>query len=154
SVAQKAGTTEFGIDPEEVFLETISLPSVTLRAGKFKAALGKHNMLHTHAYPFIDAPLINQVLLGDEGLNEVGFSAAVLLPSPWFSEFTAQLVTNSNDTLYNSPSSKDMAGVGRLKNLFDLTDDLTMEMGVSGTVGRNMFSKTSSVVAGDLTFKW
>src|SRR3989338_178378 len=79
SVKQESGEAGFGIDPEEVYVESISLPGVTVRAGKFKLAMGKHNQLHAHAFPFIDAPLIHQQLLGDEGLNEPGAAAAVLL---------------------------------------------------------------------------
>lgn len=145
---------KFGVDPEEVFLETISLPYITLKAGKFRTEMGKHNRLHTHAFPFIDAPLIYQQLTGEEGLNEMGVSAAVLLPTSWYSEVILQAITLSNDLLYNSPSSREIGGVGRFKNLFDLSDDLTMELGLSGTAGKNKFSSTSSIYAGDLTFKW
>ncbi len=167
SVAQEAGTAGYGIDPEEIFLETISLPRVTLRAGKFKLALGKHNQLHTHAFAFIDAPLIHQTLLGDEGLNEAGVSAGVLLPVDWYSEFIVQGYSPGNETLYGpqrldanglsvsgSNSAKDVAALARLKNLWDLTDDFTMELGFSGTTGRNQFDRKSTVLGGDLTFKW
>lgn len=154
SISQQAGSTDYGISPEEVFLESTSLPYVTIRAGKFKMALGKHNMLHTHAFPFIDAPLIHQLVLGDEGLNESGVSAAALLPVGWYSEVIAQGFSLNNEQLYNSQQSGDIGGLVKLKNLFDLTDDLTMEIGLSGTMGQNHFARTSSVLAGDLTFKW
>ena len=148
------GKGDFGIDPEEVFLETTTVPYVTLKAGKFKEALGKHNQLHTHAFPFIDAPLIHQRLLGDEGLNESGVSAATLIPVSWFMEVTVQGVSNNNATLYGSPSAGDFAEVAHLKNLFDLTDDLTMESGFSGTQGPNQWGSKSNVFGADLTFKW
>lgn len=154
SVSQESGGAEYGIDPEEVFLESISLPSVTIRAGKMKAAFGKHNMLHTHAFPFIDAPLIHQQLLGDEGLNEIGVSAAVLMPVSWYSEFIAQGFSLSNENLYDSQKSGDVGTLVRLKNLWDLSDDLTMEFGLSGTEGKNKFDRTSSVLGADLTLKW
>ena len=80
AIAQAAGSTEFAVDPEEVYLETISLPMLTIRAGKFKLALGKHNLLHTHVFPFIDSPLINQELMGEEGLNEAAISMDLLQP--------------------------------------------------------------------------
>ena len=117
-------------------------------------ALGKHNQLHTHAFPFIDAPLINQLLLGSEGLNESGISADALIPLPWYSEFTLQGISLANDTLYTSRSSGDFGGVAHLKNLWDLNDSLTMEFGLSGTAGNNQYGKNSSVLASDLTFKW
>ena len=156
SLAQEASASKvsFGIDPEEVFLETIFLPSVTLRAGKFKMALGKHNQLHSHAFPFLDSPLILQQLLGDEGLNEVGVSAAALLPLPWYSELVFQGFSLSNQDLYASPRSGDWGGLVHFKNLWDLSDDFTMELGASGTGAKNISDQTASVLGGDLTFKW
>jgi hypothetical protein len=164
SVAQEPtgtpGELEWGIDPEEVYLETISLPVVTLKVGKFKLALGKHNQLHTHAFPFIDAPLIHQALLGDEGVNEVGLSAAALIPASWYSELIVQGFSPTNDTLFNDTASGtptrsgDVGALVRWKNLLDLSDDLTAELGLGGLEGKNGLRETASVLAGDLTFKW
>lgn len=154
SISQQDGKTDFGIDPEEVYLETISLPYVTIRAGKFKMALGKHNQLHTHAFPFIDAPLISQRLLGSEGLNENAVSAAGLFPLPWFSELTVQGFSLANSSVFGTYNSGDVGALAHLKNLWDLNDDTTMELGFSGTTGKNQFNQAASVLASDLTFKW
>ena len=154
SVKQEAGKSEFSVDPEEVYVETISLPVVTIRGGKFKMALGRHNQLHSHAFPFIDAPVIHQRLLGDEGLNENGVSVAALLPAPWFSELTLQAHTLGNETQYKSRNSGDWGGVAHFKNLWDLSDSLTMELGLSGGAGNNQFGKKASILGSDLTFKW
>lgn len=145
----------FGLSPEEVFFETIALPFVNVRVGKFKAAVGKHNSLHTHAYPFIDAPLINQDLFGGEGLNETGVSISSLFPHvSWFMELTAQALSSNNDTLYNSPNSGDYSGVLQLKNLWDLSDDSTLEWTLFGTQGKNPVSLNSHVYGTDLILKW
>jgi hypothetical protein len=154
SLSQEDGTTDFGIEPEEVYFETLSLPRVTLKGGKFKAAFGRHNQLHTHAFPFIDAPMINDDLTTDEGLNDVGVSAAVLFPFPWYSELTAQAIGTGNDVLYNSGNSRNVAGVGSIKNLWDLTDDLTLEWGLFGTAGPNAFDATTLAYGSDLILKW
>lgn len=151
---QEDGTTEFGIDPEEVFLETISLPRVTVKAGKFYGAFGKHNILHRHAFPFIDAPLVHQRILGEEALNDAGVSGSFLVPTSWYSEIIVQAMNGGNESLYGSPKSGDLAGLLRLKNLWDLSDDLTLEFGVSGTQGKNSLAATSSAFGSDLTFKW
>jgi hypothetical protein len=158
SVSQNHG--EWGIDPEEVYAETISLPQFTLRAGKFKLALGKHNQLHTHAFPFIDAPLINQELLGNEGLNEAAVSAAWLAPTDWYMELIVQAYDPSNEVIFGGHAG-DIGGLARLKNLFDLTEDLTAELGISGTAAKKAASavtlgqeQTASILGADLTFKW
>jgi hypothetical protein len=64
---EKEDSGEYAIAPEEVFVETISLPSITLKLGKSKMPMGKHNQLHPHAYPFINGPLANESILGEEG---------------------------------------------------------------------------------------
>lgn len=154
AIAQEDGEESYSIDPEEVYLETISLPNVTLRAGKFKLAVGKHNQLHTHAFPFIDAPLIHQQLLGDEGLNESGVSASFLFPTSWYSEVIVQAFSLRNEKLFGSEKSSDTGGLLKFKNLWDLNQDLTLEFGTSGMIGKNRMDKSSSVIAADLTFKW
>jgi hypothetical protein len=154
SISQEDGKDSYGIDPEEVFLETISLPYVTIRAGKFKEALGKHNQLHTHAFPFIDQPLINTRLLGDEGLNENAISVSGLIPTPWFTELTLQAFSLGNEPLFHYYESGGVGALAHLKNLWDLNDDTTMELGFSGTEGKNQFGRNASVIGSDLTFKW
>ncbi len=145
----------WAVEPEEVFAETDQIPGVTIKAGKFKAAFGKHNQLHTHAYPFIDAPLANSKLLGEEGLNDAGVSAAGLLPVAWFSEITAQYLRGAGENAeFSSPTSGDGVGVGHWKNLLDLSDALTMEIGASVAKGGNATGGSTSLYGGDLTFKW
>jgi hypothetical protein len=155
SISQEDGKSSYAIDPEEVFLETISLPYVTVKAGKFKMALGKHNQLHTHAFPFIDQPLIISRLLGDEGLNENGVSVSGLLPFiPWFSELTLQGMSLGNDQLFASKASGDLGYLARFKNLWEISDSTTIELGVSGVQGNNQFARKSTVLGSDLTVKW
>ena len=154
SIAQKAGGTEFGISPEEVFVETTSLPVATLKLGKFKAAFGKHNTLHTHAYPFIDAPLINQDLFTDEGLNEAGASASFLVPTPWFTELTLQGIGTNNESFLNPPRSGEIAQLASLRNLWDLSDSTTVEWSLYGIHGKNASSRSSNAYGTDLILKW
>lgn len=149
-------TREFIFEPEEIFAESLDLPLVTFKLGKFKTAFGKHNTLHTHAYPFVDAPLINQYLLGDEGLNDVGISASFLLPTSWFSEFTIQGISGQGEGLdyFNSTSANDTVAIGHFKNLWDINSELTFELGLSAASGRNIDKSDTTITGGDLTFKW
>lgn len=149
-----SATGEHELAPEEVFIETTALPWVTLRAGKMKMAMGKHNRLHTHAFPFLDAPLILQNILSDEGLNESGLSAAFLLPTSWYSELTLQAMSLQNEALYASSDAGALGSVVNWKNLWDLTEDLTLEMGLSSSQGANQFHRVAYARGADLTFKW
>lgn len=146
---------KWAFEPEELFVESDHVAGVTFKIGKFKAAFGKHNTLHTHAFPFVDEPLINSTLLGGEGLNDVGVSAATLFPLPWFSELTAQYLRGEGEnTEFSSPTPGDGVGLGRWKNLWDLNDDLTMEAGASYARGNNSLGGVTSLEGCDLTFKW
>ncbi|MFC1890551.1 hypothetical protein ACFL4G_12435, partial [Thermodesulfobacteriota bacterium] len=81
------------IELEEAFAQTTSLPrGFGILAGKTYLPFGKHNRLHTHAFPFIDGPWIHAALLGDHGLNDTGLQLSYLIPLPWFSEATAAVV--------------------------------------------------------------
>ena len=122
---------EYGIEPEEVYIDSTFIPNLTLRAGKFYGLFGKHNSLHTHAFPFIDAPLVNQALLGD-GLNAPGVSASYLIPTPFFSEMTIQGFENFKT-------------LAHLRSLFDVNEDSTLEIGFSGV--------TKWAYAADVTYK-
>lgn len=152
-ISQTSPTSEFGIDPEEVFVETIDIPNATFKIGKFKAALDKHNLLHAHAFPFIDAPLIDQQLVG-ESLIGVGISAAMLLPAKWFSEITVQALQGQNEILFNSPNRNMPAMLLHARNLWDLSDDLTVDWGITGSGGNNSYGGYTQIYASDLTLKW
>ena len=140
-----------GIELEEAFIESVGLRSLALRAGKFYSSFGKHNVLHTHAYPFVDGPLVQERLLGGEGLNEVGVRVSFLLPSIWFSEFDVEILEGQNE-LYNAGS--DLAYVGSWKNVWDLGDASTFEIGTSYGAGQNEADALTQLIGADATYRW
>lgn len=143
------------VEPEELFVENSSIPLTAMKVGILKAAVGKTNPLHTHAYPFVEAPLVYQNLLGDEGLKDAGISAAILLPTSFFSEVTTQYLRGAGEnTEFSSPTPGDGVGVAHWKNLFDLSEALTLEIGGSLAQGGNNLRGTTRISGGDFTFKW
>src|SRR5689334_12392191 len=76
------------VDPEEVWVRNTSIPSIQLKLGKIRGTFGKHGMLHTHAFPFIQAPVIMANTIGEEGFKDAGAEAAWLTPLAWYSELT------------------------------------------------------------------
>jgi hypothetical protein len=44
--------------------------------------------------------------------------------------------------------------LGHLKNFWDLSENSTLELGLSGVTGPNDSSLTTNIGAADLTFKW
>ena len=143
------------VEPEELYAESSEIPYTIFKVGKFKAAMGKQATLHTHAFPLIDPPLTNSVLLGDDGLQDVGVSAGLLIPFPWYSEFTMQGMRGKADnTEFNSPYPNDPVGVGHFKNLFDITSTSTIELGQSFAYGKNNLSDHTRIRGLDVTYKW
>ena len=134
----------FDLDLEEAFVESLFIPNLTLRAGKFYAFFGRHNNLHTHHYPFIDPPLINQTLFGSHGWNGSGASLAYLSPLPWYSELIAQ-------AFYSHVKQKKISGILFFKNLWDLNDRSTLELDLSyGTKIKNY----EHLYNASLVWKW
>jgi hypothetical protein len=156
-ISLSGNTEEIGF--EEAFVSTLAIPRVTLGAGQMKAAVGRHNLLHTHAFPFLTAPLPWRALIGPEGWSDPGISAEVLLPLPFYTELTGQAFAGewlpfegSEDM--DERKDRDLAYVAHLKTLFELSDSTTLELGVSYVGGRNGYGGVSNVIAGDLTLKW
>ena len=145
---------EFIVEPEELFVETLSLPSFTIKAGKFYALLGRHNHLHTHSFPFIDKPLTNEMLLGEEGLNETGLAVSYLMPTSWYFEVVGQVFSGTNEILFDSSTQNDVAGVLFVKNLWDLSDATTLEFNLGYGNGKNAFDGTSHLYSASMTYKW
>src|SRR5438093_11653839 len=77
-----------GVDPEEVWARSTNIPAIQLKLGKIRGTFGKHGLLHTHAFPFIQAPIVMANTIGEEGFKDAGLEAAWLTPLPWFSELT------------------------------------------------------------------
>ena len=116
------------------------------------ANFGRHNILHTHAFPFLTAPLPWRALLGDEGLRGPGISADVLLPLPIFSELNLQAFNGG--WLPMDEVEEALSYLAHLKVLLELGEPTTLEFGGSYAGGRNAFDQISSVVGADLTLRW
>ena len=78
--ARKASTSKRAI------ITFTALPGGLLtKVGKMRAAFGKVNTLHNHVLPWADRPLVTDNLVGGEdGIDDAGFSVARLIPNPWF----------------------------------------------------------------------
>ncbi|MBM2804545.1 MAG: hypothetical protein HW419_2438 [Deltaproteobacteria bacterium] len=156
----RAGNVEL----EEGYVTSEQLPynllprDTSLKLGKFFAGFGKHNLLHAHQFPFIDRPLINQAVFGDEGLKEPGLGLSYLLPTSWFSELTFQGLAGENESLFRAGEESKRRGayLGHWKNFFDVSDSTTLEFGNSYIAGRNSDAghRLSQAIGLDLTMKW
>lgn len=128
---------------EELYATVVrGLPlDINLRLGKYRVDFGKLNMQHPHAWSFITQPLSQERFLGEEGLNDLGLSASVLLPSgDVYSKLTVDVLrgaaigeaTGIEDTSGNKPT---YATSARLMAFFTLGEYSDLETGISMYTG-------------------
>lgn len=142
-----------GVEIEEGYVQMVAVPRLTLSIGKFKEPFGRENLAHTHALLTIDRSLVGQRLLGDEGLNDVALSAALLLPTPWFSELSLVGDAGNNEVLYGSGLPEGFGAMAHWKNLVDLSYETTLELGVSGATGLDAAGGRTVLAGADLTLR-
>ena len=92
-------THKYGVDVEEAYLTTLSLPAkLQLKVGKFREAVGRINPVHPHALPFIDLPNAYVNYFG-EGLNDEGVSLSWLTPTKsFYQEFVFQATSGMSES--------------------------------------------------------
>jgi hypothetical protein len=147
------------VTPEEVYASSTALPDITVKLGRFKAAFGKHGQLHRHAWPFVQSPYVLSNTIGEEGFGGMGLEAAWMTPLPWYAELTLGAY-EPHATALDQPldfGSTDQANVpvlGHLKQLWDLNDETTMELGASALEGLGADGLHRAVLGADLTVRW
>lgn len=146
------------VSAEEAYATTDSIPNITFKIGEIRAAFGKHGLLHTHAFPFIQAPIIMGNTLGQEGFKDAGVEAAWLTPLPWYCELTlggyGPVAASGDHPLdFNSSSHDNIPYLLHLKNLFDVDDDTTMELGGSALTGMGDDGLHHAVYGADFTLR-
>jgi len=158
ALAKDPATNKFEAEIEEAYVTTLELPAkLQLKAGKFRMAMGKVNPIHPHALPFVDMPNVLVNYLGDDGLNDEGFSLSWLVPNPldFYQEITFELTSGPADNpSFARSQSNQYLYLGHLKNFWDLTSNATFEFGFTGIHGANDSSFTTSIGAVDVTYKW
>lgn len=146
------------VDAEEVWARTTNIPSVGLMLGKVRATFGKHGLLHPHAFPFVEAPIIMDNSIGEEGFKSPGLEAAWLTPLPWYAELTggaygAEEVSDENPLDFGSTRHDNVPILGHLANLVDLNDATTLEVGASALRGWGSDGAVRTVLGADLTVR-
>ena len=147
------------VTPEEVYALSNEIPSVQLKLGRFKADFGKHGLLHRHAWPFVQSPLILSNSIGEEGFGGMGLEAAWMTPLPWYAELTvgvyeAHPAAAGQPMDFGSTTQGSVPALVHLKNLWDLDENTTMELGASGLQGLGVDGRRHSDLGADFTLRW
>jgi len=149
---------EGNVDPEEVWVRSTNIPSLQIKLGKIRGTFGKHGLLHTHAFPFIQGPVIMENSIGGEGFKDAGIEAAWLTPLPWFAELTGGVyqaigVDDDHPLDLGSTQHDNVPYLGHFKNQLNLNDATTLELGASYLAGRGVDDHRHSAVGADLTVR-
>ncbi len=146
------------VDPEEIVARNTSLPGIQLKLGELRGTFGKQGLLHTHAFPFIQAPIVMGNTIGAEGFKDAGAEASWLTPLPWYAELTggiyrARGVDGDHPLDLGSTKHDNVPFLGHFKNQLDLNDETTLELGQSIVQGRGSDGARHDAFGADVTVR-
>lgn len=146
---------------EEVYANIVrGLPlDIQIKAGKYLLGFGKLNLVHPHAWPFINRPLFHQVYFSPEGFNDIGANLSFILPTEDFYT-TLDLGVYKGDAITNNTGGEDadatnvrgnsLIFVGRLGSFFSIGDFNNLDIGISGSYGS--YAKSSFYIPDSIGF--
>lgn len=164
---------EEGVSLEEGYITFTALPaSFVAKVGKMRAAFGRVNTMHNHVLPWADRPLVTENLLGGEdGINDAGISIQRILPAPKgiFLEATGQVFRGDTgaqtffepsgtitQNLFKASGKSDVSTVAHLRGYKDLTESTNLDLGLSYARGHNDFGSDflTQLYGFDATVRW
>ena len=116
---------------EEAYYTRWGLPfGFTGQIGKFRADIGKENLLHAHQLETVDYPLVIRDFFGDEGLASSGLRLKNEIPNPWDLplEISGEILRGNNGNSFSGTSRTPILDI-HLKSFFQTTDDTNLELG-------------------------
>lgn len=163
------------VELEEAFFITRSLPwGLQIKGGQYFTEFGRQNKKHPHTWAFVDQPVVLSRFFGGDGLRSQGLRVSWLMPTDWYSELNVGLQNPKGETVtsfLNAPGEEvgghtlinrdarnlgDMLHTARWLNGFDVSDTVSVNLGVSGLWGPNASGTTTdtTIVGADLYLKW
>ncbi len=171
------------LEVEEGYVTLLALPlGLQARAGKFLANFGKLNLIHHPELPQVNAPLVLERFLGEEGLNSVGGEVSrVFAPGDVFTEVsygllrdlgpagepeaaTAEVLDTSGNPVTvrvsresSTPEGNKIASYGHVargRAYVDITDAWNIEGGLSGALRQPGGFEHRKMLGTDLTLRW
>jgi hypothetical protein len=107
-----------GFEIEEGYFTTRLLPfGLRVTGGKFLSAVTRVNEQHAHAWDFVDAPLIQRVLFGGEGLNETGVRVDWVPPLSSYWRVGAEWLSGANETSFGRTGFRDASGTVTVRDV-------------------------------------
>jgi hypothetical protein len=163
------------VELEEAYAKTTSLPyGLQVKAGQFFTEFGRLNPQHPHQWEFVDQPIVNTRMFGDDGMRGPGAQVSWLVPAKVPVEIVGGMQNANGNTMrsFAGPAEdgppvgvqhdrsvetfRDVVFAGRADASVDLTDETPAMIGVSEAFGPSGASSSgsTSILGADLTVKW
>jgi hypothetical protein len=151
---------EEGVNLEEGYITFTALPgSFVAKVGKMRSAFGKVNMMHNHVLPWVERPIVsNNLVAGEDGIDDAGFSVERILPAPKgiFLDATGQLFRGDSGDVFKSSQRSDVSAVAHLRGYRDINESTNLDLGVSYARGHNDVGTDflTQLYGVDATLRW
>ena len=151
---------EEGVNLEEGYITFTALPAgFVAKVGKMRSAFGKVNTMHNHVLPWVERPLVsNNLVAGEDGIDDAGFSIQRILPAPKgiFLEATGQLFRGDAGDVFKSSQRSDVSTVAHLRGYRDINESTNLDLGVSYARGHNDVGSDflTHLYGVDATLRW
>ncbi len=125
------------VDIEEAYYSHWGLPlGFRAQIGKFRAKIGKENVMHLHALDTSTYSLVLQDFFGEEGLASSGVRLVNNIPNPWDLpiEVTGELLRGNNGNTFSGISRRPIFNT-HLKTFFEPTANSNLELGGTALFG-------------------
>ena len=148
-----------GLEVEEAFLTTTHLPwNFQLKAGIFRAQIGRQNTQHLHLQDFTRRPASNALFLGQDGLRSPGIEINWLVPRiPFYLLLTVEVLSlepADHDlplATFGGGERWDFAYVANARAFWDLTEATSLYLGLSYAHGKTSQTATAITQVGAVT---
>ncbi|MBV9080651.1 MAG: hypothetical protein JO102_05990 [Elusimicrobia bacterium] len=168
--------TPDGLEVEEAFFMTTSLPFASIRAGRFFANFGRLPHWHDHELPFVNRTPSLDTFIGGEAQAD-GIELLHLFGTPFFLQGTLgayNKIGSDNDRLVNNGRDAgrplgEFTYLARLFSFLPVSDDLGIDLGISEaftpkerlidpttspSTPVDMKNSERSLAGADLTVRW
>lgn len=142
-----------GLEVEEAVLTTTGLPgNLQIRAGIFRADIGRNNTQHLHMQYFTRRPDTNTAFLGIDGLRSPGLEVNWLVPRiPFYlllsvSAFSVEAAeANVQLQTFGGGKPYDFTYLATARTFFDLSESTSLYLGLHYAHGKTSQSTTTNV---------
>ena len=160
------------ISVEEAYFQTIGLGNgLSLKGGRFFSAIGYQNEIHSHAWDFVDAPLLYRAFLSGENYADDGLQLKWLAPAENLIEFGAEIGRGKDRPGSNRNKNGSAAGTLFAHLGGDIGDSHSYRIGLSalrtsprdalindinpaGTNVTNAFTGKTTIAGADFVYKY